>query len=179
LQDLADLPIQLSATRQARSLPMLFAALPTVGLLAAPSYASRILGLGLGQVAWDPMTARVLERRGWGSAVASETPITDAEFSHHLMECCADTEPRDLWSQLCVEVGSVGAVAGMFFANLEVRRIGRLAPPIRPFADAEFASAVLVARVNFVLTTGSLVGCLVCRRLAADSVNGRACRSEC
>jgi O-antigen ligase len=63
--------------------------------------------------------------------------------------------PHNQWLELWVETGALGAAAGLAFALLLLRRISRLAAPLRPFACAMFVSAVVISNVNFEVTTDS------------------------
>lgn len=106
---------------------------------------------------WDYMTAHVLQRPllGWGIAAANAVPITRDELSHYVIQHNQGIYPHDQWLELWVETGALGAVIGLVFALLVVRRIQRLASPIRPFACAAFASAVTISCLNFEVTTDS------------------------
>jgi hypothetical protein len=106
---------------------------------------------------WDYMTAHVLQRPflGWGFAAANAVPITQDELSHYVVQHNQGIYPHDQWLELWVETGALGAVIGLIFALLVVRRIQRLADPIRPFACAAFASAVTISCVNFEVMTDS------------------------
>lgn len=106
---------------------------------------------------WDYMTAHVLQRPflGWGFAAANAVPITKEELSHYVVQHNQGIYPHDQWLELWVETGALGAVIGLIFALLVVRRIQRLADPIRPFACAAFASAVTISCVNFEVMTDS------------------------
>jgi exopolysaccharide production protein ExoQ len=99
---------------------------------------------------WDPMTARVLERPllGWGIGDADAIPHAYLHNGHGVY-------PHNQWLELWVETGAIGAAIGLALALLTLRRISRLAPPIRPYAHAAFASAVVVSCVNFEVTTDS------------------------
>jgi exopolysaccharide production protein ExoQ len=106
---------------------------------------------------WDFMTARVFERPllGWGIAVSNAVPITPAEISTYVYQGSQGTYPHDQWLELWVETGAIGAAIGLAFALLVIVRIQRMAPPIRPFAFAAFASAITVSCVNFEVVTDS------------------------
>jgi O-antigen ligase len=106
---------------------------------------------------WDYMTAHVMQRPllGWGIAAASAVPITKDELSHYVVQHNQGIYPHDQWLELWVETGALGAVIGLVFALLVVRRIQRLGDPIRPFACAAFASAVTISCLNFEVITDS------------------------
>jgi exopolysaccharide production protein ExoQ len=99
---------------------------------------------------WDPMTAHVLERPflGWGIGDADTMPDAFLHNGHGVY-------PHNQWLELWVETGAIGAIIGLALALLTLRRIGRLAPPIRPYALAAFAAAVVISCVNFEVTTDS------------------------
>jgi O-antigen ligase len=99
---------------------------------------------------WDPMTARVMERPllGWGIGDANTIPNAYLHNGHGVY-------PHNQWLELWVEIGAIGAIIGLALALLTLRRIGRLAPPIRPYALAAFAAAVVISCVNFEVTTDS------------------------
>ncbi len=106
---------------------------------------------------WDYMTARVLDRPvlGWGIGGASKVPVTPQELSHYVILREAGYYPHDQWLQLWVETGGLGAAIGLGFALLLLARIHCLEAACRPFACAAFASATVVAAVNFELQTDS------------------------
>ena len=106
---------------------------------------------------WDYMTARVFERLllGWGIAASNAVPITQDEMSHYALKLGQATYPHNQWLELWLETGAIGAAIGLAFVLLMVIRMRRLAPSVRPFAYAAFASAVAVSCVNFEVTTDS------------------------
>lgn len=130
---------------------------------------------------WDYMTARVLERplEGWGLASAKSVPIRATELASYVGFDDKGIYPHNQWLQLWVELGALGAAAGLAFAWLVLARIRRLPPPARPFALAAFASAMAVAGANYEITTDSwwaaLAACAILfgilgRQMADESV---------
>jgi O-antigen ligase len=126
---------------------------------------------------WDPMTAHVLERPllGWGIGDADAIPNAYLQHGHSVY-------PHNQWLELWVETGAVGAVIGLALALLTLRRIGRVAPPIRPFACAAFAAAVVISCVNFEVTTDSwwaAPSCPICTICWVSPVSLRPWRCSC
>jgi exopolysaccharide production protein ExoQ len=122
---------------------------------------------------WDYMTARVTERPllGWGIAGANEVPITPQEFSHYVVVRPGHgIYPHDQWLQLWVETGAIGALLGLALALLVLWRIRRIPPGIRAFAYATFASAAVVASVNFEVMTDSWWAALAASAFLFDAV---------
>ena len=110
---------------------------------------------------WDYMTARVLERPllGWGLSSAGAVPISPAELAGYSFVMGPGTYPHNQWLELWIETGALGAMAGLLFASVVLRRIWRMPAPLRPFAYAAFTSAITgVACINFQVTTDSAVG---------------------
>jgi len=99
---------------------------------------------------WDSATTHVLERPllGWGIGNAEAIPSALLQSSHGVY-------PHNQWIELWVETGAIGAALGLAFALLILRRISRVAAPVRPFACAVFAAAVVISYVNFEVTTDS------------------------
>jgi O-antigen ligase len=85
---------------------------------------------------------------GWGIGDANTIPNAYLHNGHGVY-------PHNQWLELWVEIGAIGAIIGLALALLTLRRIGRLAPPIRPYALAAFAAAVVISCVNFEVTTDS------------------------
>ena len=106
---------------------------------------------------WDYMTARVFEHpiRGWGLRNASFVPIRPAELAHYVYAGPGGIYPHNQWLELWVELGAPGAVLGLMFAVLVLRRVLLLPVGVRPFAYAAFASAMTVASVNYEVVTDS------------------------
>jgi O-antigen ligase len=106
---------------------------------------------------WDYMTARVLERPvlGWGLLSAKSLPIHPDELAHYVYVRPAGVYPHNQFLELWVELGALGAVVGVVFAVLVLRRVRRLPTGIRPFAYAAFASAMTVASVDYEIVTDS------------------------
>jgi len=106
---------------------------------------------------WDYMTARVLERPvlGWGLLSAKSLPIHPDELAHYVYVRPAGVYPHNQFLELWVELGVLGAVLGLIFAVLVLRRVRRLPPRMRPFAYAAFASAMAVASVDYEIVTDS------------------------
>jgi O-antigen ligase len=106
---------------------------------------------------WDYMTARVAERPlfGWGFATAKLVPIRAAEMRGYVWVDPHGVYPHNQVLQLWLETGLVGAVFGVGFVLLVLRRIARLPPRIYPFACAAFAAAFAVSASSFELTTDS------------------------
>jgi exopolysaccharide production protein ExoQ len=106
---------------------------------------------------WDYMTARVLDRpiQGWGLLSAKSVPIRPDELASYVGFSGNGVYPHNQWLQLWVELGALGAAAGLAFAWLVLARIRRLPAVLRPFACAAFTSAMAVAGVNYEITTDS------------------------
>jgi hypothetical protein len=106
---------------------------------------------------WDYTTSHVFRRPflGWGIATADLVPMSQVELSQYAMRPGTELYPHNQWLELWVETGALGAAIGLAFALLLLRRISRLAAPLRPFACAAFASGVVVSCVNFEVTTDS------------------------
>jgi hypothetical protein len=106
---------------------------------------------------WEVMTTRTLERPllGWGFGVGGELPITPEEQSHFIIQHDQGIYPHDQWLGLWVETGAPAAAIGLAFALLALTRLRRLAPDIRPFGYASFASAMAISSVNFEVKTDS------------------------
>lgn len=131
------------------------------------------------------MTARVFERPllGWGLLSAKSVPIRPQELARYTYVDPAGVYPHNQWLELWVELGVVGAAAGLVLAGLVLWRIGRLPATVRPFGCATFASAMAIACVNYEITTDSwwaaLGACAVLlgllgRQVAVRSRGGRA-----
>ena len=105
----------------------------------------------------DYMTARVFERPllGWGLLSAKSVPIRPEELARYAYVDPAGVYPHNQWLELWVELGVMGAAAGLALAGLVLWRIGRLPVAMRPFAWAAFASAMAIACVNYEITTDS------------------------
>ncbi len=106
---------------------------------------------------WDYMTARVFEHpiRGWGLRTATDLPIRPDELAGYLYTDARGIYPHNQWLELWVELGALGAALGLVFALLLLVRIRRLPQAVRPFAYAAFASAMIVASVNYEVVTDS------------------------
>jgi hypothetical protein len=106
---------------------------------------------------WDVMTSRTLAEPllGWGFGIASELPITPEELSNFVIQHDQGIYPHNQWLGLWVETGAPAAAIGLAFALLVLRRVGRLAPDIRPFGYATFAAAMAISSVNFEVKTDS------------------------
>ncbi len=138
----------------AASLPFTMRAMADHRMALAPHL--KVSGLQRLEI-WDYMTARVFEHPllGWGIAISNAVPITPAEISTYAYQRTQGTYPHNQWLELWVETGAIGAALGLAFALLMIVRIRRLAPPVRPFAYAAFASAITVSCVNFEVVTDS------------------------
>jgi hypothetical protein len=106
---------------------------------------------------WDYMTAHVAERPllGWGIGSSVSVPISRDEIAHYVVQHGQGIYPHNQWLELWIETGALGAIVGLAFVLLVLRRIQLLATSIRPFAYAAFASAVAESCVNFEVTTDS------------------------
>jgi len=106
---------------------------------------------------WDYMTARVFEHpiRGWGLRTATDLPIRPDELAGYLYTDARGIYPHNQWLELWVELGALGAALGLAFVLLLLARIRRLPQALRPFAYAAFASAMIVASVNYEVVTDS------------------------
>ncbi len=106
---------------------------------------------------WDYMTARVFEHpiHGWGLRNASFVPIRPAELARYVYAGPGGIYPHNQWLELWVELGALGAVLGLVFALLVLRRVVLLPVCVWPFACAAFASAMTVASVNYEVVTDS------------------------
>ena len=99
---------------------------------------------------WDYMTARVFEHpfRGWGLRNATYVPIHPDELARYIYTDLHGVYPHNQWLELWVELGALGAVLGLVFALLLLRRIRWLPEGVRPFAYAAFASGMTMASVS-------------------------------
>jgi exopolysaccharide production protein ExoQ len=137
------------------------ASLPaTLRLLAAQETAlvPFLKGSGINRLEiWDYMTARVFERPilGWGLRAATHLPIRPDELARYIYTDARGIYPHNQWLELWVELGAIGAVLGLVFALLMLRRIRRLPEALRPYAYAAFVSAMTVASVNYEVVTDS------------------------
>jgi O-antigen ligase len=106
---------------------------------------------------WDHVTTHLFERPllGWGIATASELPMPPQELSHYVILNGADIYAHDQWLELWVETGVLGAILGLAFALLLLRRIQKASMAVRPFAYAAFGAGVLISCVNFEVMTDS------------------------
>jgi O-antigen ligase len=106
---------------------------------------------------WDHVTTHLFERPllGWGIASASELPMPPQELQHYVILNGTNIYAHDQWLELWVETGALGAILGLAFALLLLRRIRRLMLAVRPFAYAAFAAGVLISCVNFEVMTDS------------------------
>lgn len=108
---------------------------------------------------WDYMSRRVLERplSGWGWMTAQSLPVHSEELQGYQYVTMAGTpHPHSFWLQLWVETGIPGAMLGLMFALLVVRRARTLAPGLRPFALGCCAGAFTISLASFNLNTDSL-----------------------
>jgi O-antigen ligase len=152
-----------------RLVPIVLAA-GTGIFVAAQPFALRLLATERGPLAphlkgsglqrlqiWDYMTARVMERPllGWGLQSAKSVPIRASELASYIDFENKGIYPHNQWLQLWVELGALGAAAGLGFAWLVLVRIRRMPMPARPFACAAFAAAMTIASVNYEFTTDS------------------------
>ena len=106
---------------------------------------------------WDYMTARVAERPflGWGLLSAHHVPISAHELARYHYVTAAGIYPHNQFLELWVELGALGALAGIALVLLVLARLPRLPSGLRPFALAAAAGALLVASVNYEITTDS------------------------
>jgi O-antigen ligase len=106
---------------------------------------------------WDYMTARVFDHpiRGWGLRNASFVPIRPEELARYVYAGPGGIYPHNQWLELWVELGALGALLGLVFAVLVLRRVVLLPVCVRPFAYAAFASAMTVASVDYEVVTDS------------------------
>jgi hypothetical protein len=106
---------------------------------------------------WDHVTTHLFERPllGWGIASSTELPMPPQELSHYVILNGTNIYAHDQWLELWVETGAIGAILGLAFGLLLLRRIRRLSIAIRPFAYAAFGAGVLISCVNFEVMTDS------------------------
>ncbi len=107
---------------------------------------------------WDYMSAHAVERplTGWGFWDAKFLPIRPDQLAQYVWIDAAVYYPHNQWLQLWVETGVIGVVIGLAFVLTVLRRIHtRLAAPVRPFAHAAFATAIVTSLDNFEISTDS------------------------
>jgi len=86
---------------------------------------------------------------------ATDLPIRPDELAGYLYTDARGIYPHNQWLELWVELGALGAALGLAFVLLLLARIRRLPQALRPFAYAAFASAMIVASVNYEVVTDS------------------------
>jgi O-antigen ligase len=106
---------------------------------------------------WDHVTTHLFARPmlGWGIASSTQLPMPPEELHHYLILNGTNIYAHDQWLELWVETGALGAVVGLAFSLLILRRIERTSAAIRPFAYAGFGAGVLISCVNFEVMTDS------------------------
>lgn len=106
---------------------------------------------------WDYMTARVAEHPllGWGLLSADRVPISARELAGYRYVTAAGIYPHDQFLQAWVELGALGAAFLLALVLLALARLVRLPSALAPFALAAVAAAMLVASVNYEITTDS------------------------
>jgi exopolysaccharide production protein ExoQ len=106
---------------------------------------------------WDHVTTHLFARPllGWGIASSTELPMPPEELRHYVILNGTNIYAHDQWLELWVEIGAFGAILGLGFSLLVLRRIRRMGVVIRPFAYAAFGAGVLISCVNFEVMTDS------------------------
>jgi len=111
---------------------------------------------------WDFMAYRIMERPwlGWGlggsQGLSPALPHGELyRFTH-----AAVAHPHNAMTQLWVELGLPGLALGAGFALLMLRRAGRMARDVAPFALAGWAAALALGLVAYDLWTDSLLAAL-------------------
>lgn len=105
---------------------------------------------------WDYMSSRVLDHPwlGWGLSSAAQLDIRPEELETYIWAKVTNY-PHNQFLQIWVETGAVGialALAGLLLGLFAIRR---LSVPVRPFAYAAYASALIVGFADFEFTTDS------------------------
>ena len=110
---------------------------------------------------WDYMSSRVLEHPwlGWGLSSASRLTINPDELQSYLWAKVSNY-PHNQFLQLWVETGAVGVALALTGLMVGLFAIRRLSTPVRPFAYAGYAMALIVALADFEFTTDSWMAAL-------------------
>ena len=94
---------------------------------------------------WDYMADRVWERPllGWGLQSAPVLPISPEEYArYHVVTAEGIGHEHNLWLQVWVETGVVGALLFTAFALYALRSTTRLPESLQPFAVAAYATVL-------------------------------------
>lgn len=108
---------------------------------------------------WDFMAYRIMERPwlGWG---IGGSPMLSPALPHgewYRFTHAAVAHPHNAMTQLWVELGLFGLALGAGFALLMLRRAGRMAQDVAPFALAGWAASLALGLVAYDLWTDSLL----------------------
>lgn len=100
---------------------------------------------------WDhgAALARARPWTGWGLDAFDHRPIDPDRLARAQKMTKPEPHPHNAGLQLWVETGVVGVLLGIGFLVAVARRIGRMAPPLRPWATALAAVAIAPGLVSF------------------------------
>lgn len=100
---------------------------------------------------WDhgAALARARPWTGWGLDAFDHRPIDPDRLARAQKMTKPEPHPHNAGLQLWVETGIVGVLLGIGFLVAVARRIGRMAPPLRPWATALAAVAIAPGLVSF------------------------------
>jgi O-antigen ligase len=125
---------------------------------ARPLIAPHIKPSGLERLEiWDYLSAHVLQHPflGWGLQTARLIPATPEEMAHYVKATGGGIYAHNQWLQLWLEMGFPGALLGLAFTLLVLRRAWHLPASLRPFAFGAYVMAMAVASSGFEITTDS------------------------
>lgn len=131
-------------------LPRLFQTLPTSGGGVPYSTHHRL-------EIYDFTGHRIAERPwlGWGADSARHLPVSAEELSHYQIFDRPPTHSHNPFLQAEVELGVPGPLFLVGLLLVVLIRIGRLHPPLRPFALACFSASFGIGLVSYSLWSGT------------------------
>jgi O-antigen ligase len=107
---------------------------------------------------WDYMADRVWDRPllGWGWQSVPALPIHPEELArYHVVDDQGVGHAHNMWLQVWVETGVVGAVLFLAFALYALHRTVTLPEPLRPFALACYATVLTMTLSAYNLSADS------------------------
>jgi O-antigen ligase len=107
---------------------------------------------------WDYMSYRIMEKPllGWGLGTSHTLPFQEPNGAHYVLTKVAASHPHNAVIELWADLGMPGLALGIGFALLVLRKAGRLAPPLVPFALGAWVAGLCLTLVAYDLWTDSL-----------------------
>lgn len=128
---------------------------------------------------WDFMSYRITERPwlGWGMGSSHMLSPTSPHGGDYLFATGPVGHPHNAFTELWVELGIPGLMLGVWFALMMLRKAGRLAAPMVPFALAAWAAAFTLSLCAYDFWADSLLAAFALTGFAFAVVGRRVCKS--